>query len=110
MTGANLLDLSALTLEQLAAINAVAPSSAVTAELQRRSAFLSLDEGMDAVALVLARIEHFKETNRVTEVARKILVDLGVESVLHRLLDTAEVKGMDVKVPTLDEVTAAAKQ
>jgi hypothetical protein len=100
-------DLSLLDVPTLAALKLTVPSLTqdVDDELSRRDAFLSIEEGMDAVALGAAQIAHWRATHKLTEVAKTLLVDLGIEKLLNGLLATARTMGVVYNEPTLEQVS-----
>jgi hypothetical protein len=99
------IDLTTLSQEQLLALAVTIPQlgEAVNEELDCRTAYFSMAEGLHHLAVVVARVEAFLKDTRHTESVRAFIT-MGVPEILKRVLVTARVEGVTYEPPTLDEV------
>lgn len=99
------LDISNLTQEQLHVLATTVPEArlAVADELERRSAYPTLNDAFTDLALVVAKVDHFLETTKHTQ-SVKAFIEMGVPSVLRRVLATARVNKWEYKEPDLEDI------
>jgi hypothetical protein len=98
-------DLTQLNHEQLLTLAVTIPQMGqdVNEELERRTAFSDIDTSLHHLAVVTARVEAFLVNTRHTESVRAF-IDMGVPSVLKRVLATCRRDGISWEKPSLEEL------